>query len=203
MSLYVPFEFEADSQLQESIPTILAIPAIPEEQNSKNSKNSNPDLQTPHSLCVACGQTDRWDDSGIWRCRQCWPEPLTQAARHAAEREQAHFVAQRQAQRTSASRPKPRDLRLGPVLPPCAACGELRHWHDHATKTWLCWTCTPPVFRKRDHVILVGLCEPLDAPVCQAPCQAPEGGDLDTTETTYKEWGQRVMTWTQAPEEVR
>jgi hypothetical protein len=102
---------------------------------------------TPYLPCAVCGQVDRWDDRGIWRCRQCWPEPLTQAARRAEEREQAHLSAQGQAQHTSVARPKPRDPSLGPVLPPCVVCGELRHWHDHETDTWQCWMCTPPMLR--------------------------------------------------------
>src|SRR5205085_2244504 len=28
---------------------------------------------TPHYPCVVCGNTDRWEDRGIWRCRRCWP----------------------------------------------------------------------------------------------------------------------------------
>lgn len=28
---------------------------------------------TPSYPCVVCGSTDRWEDRGIWRCRQCWP----------------------------------------------------------------------------------------------------------------------------------
>jgi hypothetical protein len=137
------------------------------------------DPLSPHFPCIVCDTTDRWPDRGIWRCRQCWPGPLTQTARRAAEREQVHLAAQNQAQYTNAARLKPRDPRLGPILPPCAACGELRHWHDHDADTWQCWTCTPPVFRKRDHVLLVGLCEPLDVPVCQALAV----GDLDMTKT--------------------
>jgi hypothetical protein len=35
------------------------------------------------SPCVACGKQDRWDDAGIWRCKHCWPEPLTLKARQA------------------------------------------------------------------------------------------------------------------------
>ncbi|SRR6267378_4257822 len=109
-----------------------------------------PEPPTSYDSCVVCEDTDRWDDHGIWRCRRCWLEPGTQVARLAAEREQAHLAAQRQVQRTSESRPKPRDPRLGPILPPCAACGELRHWHNHATETWQCWACTPPALRKRN-----------------------------------------------------
>jgi hypothetical protein len=148
------------------------------------------DPLSPHFPCIVCDTTDRWPDRGIWRCRQCWPGPLTQTARRAAEREQADLAAQPQAHHTNAPRPKPRDPRLGPVLPPCVACGELRYWHDHDADIWKCWRCAPPVPRKRDHVLLVGLCEPLDAPVCQADWQALAVGDLGTTKTT-------------APEEVR
>ena len=34
--------------------------------------------------CVSCGGGTRWDDTGIWRCVVCWPEPLTMAARRHA-----------------------------------------------------------------------------------------------------------------------
>lgn len=43
---------------------------------SPNGK-SHPLLLTPQYPCVVCGQGDRWDDAGIWRCRHCWPDPLT------------------------------------------------------------------------------------------------------------------------------
>jgi hypothetical protein len=47
--------------------------------------------------------------------------------------------------RVARERPvKPRDPRLGPILPPCATCGDLRYWHDHDADSWHCWTCTPP-----------------------------------------------------------
>jgi hypothetical protein len=109
--------------------------------------SAKPESFMPHFPCVVCGAQDRWNDHGVWRCRQCWPEPLTQAARRVEEREQARLAVKSQAQRPSASRPKPRDPRLGPLLPPCPACGELQHWRDHDAKTWRCWTCAPPALR--------------------------------------------------------
>jgi hypothetical protein len=48
---------------------------------------------------------------------------------------------------------KPRDPRLGPILPPCATCGELRYWHEHETDRWRCWTCTPPPPRRQPVVM--------------------------------------------------
>jgi hypothetical protein len=55
----------------------------------------------------------------------------------------------RTAGRAARERPvKPRDPNLGPILPPCVTCGELRHWHEHTTDTWHCWTCTPPPPRR-------------------------------------------------------
>jgi hypothetical protein len=61
----------------------------------------------------------------------------------------------RPARRAALERPvKPRDPRLGPILPPCATCGELRYWHDHETETWQCWTCIPPVPRRHSPVAL-------------------------------------------------
>ena len=51
--------------------------------------------------------------------------------------------------RATRERPaKPRDPRLGPILPPCATCGALRYWHDHDADIWHCWTCTPPAPRR-------------------------------------------------------
>jgi len=49
------------------------MPAIPEAESSKNSTHSNPEPMTPCYPCVVCGSTDRWEERGIWRCRQCWP----------------------------------------------------------------------------------------------------------------------------------
>ena len=31
------------------------------------------ELLTQYYPCVVCGAQDRWNDRGIWRCRQCWP----------------------------------------------------------------------------------------------------------------------------------
>lgn len=116
---------------------------------SNPSQATTPDPLTQYYPCVVCRKTERWDDHGIWRCLACWPEPVTQSARLAAAHDQAPLAAQHQAQRTSESRPKPRDPRLGPILPPCATCGELRHWHNHQTGTYDCWTCTPPPMLER------------------------------------------------------
>lgn len=33
---------------------------------------------------------------------------------------------------------------LGPILPPCGICGELRAWLDRDADTWRCWACVPP-----------------------------------------------------------
>jgi hypothetical protein len=38
---------------------------------------------TPQHPCVVCSSTERWGDAGIWRCKTCWPTPLSQAARRA------------------------------------------------------------------------------------------------------------------------
>ena len=40
----------------------------------------------PHDLppCAVCGGADRWLDIDVWRCRACWPDPLTASARRAA-----------------------------------------------------------------------------------------------------------------------
>jgi ribosomal protein L37AE/L43A len=46
------------------------------------------------------------------------------------------------------AQPSKRDLEhLGPILPACPACGEMRYWHNHATDVWECWTCVPPRLR--------------------------------------------------------
>ena len=34
---------------------------------------TRPEPLTPHYPCVVCGNTDRWEDREIWRCRRCWP----------------------------------------------------------------------------------------------------------------------------------
>jgi hypothetical protein len=36
---------------------------------------------------------------------------------------------------------------LGPILPPCEMCGELRVWLDRDAATWRCWACVPPLLR--------------------------------------------------------
>lgn len=36
---------------------------------------------------------------------------------------------------------------LGPILPPCRACGDLRMWFDRETEQWRCWACVPPMLR--------------------------------------------------------
>jgi hypothetical protein len=94
---------------------------------------------TPHSPCVVCAGTDRWDDAGVWRCRACCPEPASRAARQAAALERMRA----QAPTRTRMHTKPRDKHLGPLLSLCG-CGDLRYWHNHATDTWHCWTCVPP-----------------------------------------------------------
>jgi hypothetical protein len=32
-----------------------------------------PEPLTQSYPCVVCGGTERWDDTGIWRCVACWP----------------------------------------------------------------------------------------------------------------------------------
>jgi hypothetical protein len=36
---------------------------------------------------------------------------------------------------------------LGPILPGCGVCGELRMWLDRDMDEWRCWTCIPPRLR--------------------------------------------------------
>jgi hypothetical protein len=46
------------------------------------------------------------------------------------------------------AQPPTRDLHhLGPILPACPACGDLRYWHAQAVDVWQCWTCVPPTLR--------------------------------------------------------
>jgi hypothetical protein len=37
------------------------------------AKTRRPQPLDPDYSCVVCGQTDRWNDRGIWRCVACWP----------------------------------------------------------------------------------------------------------------------------------
>jgi len=63
-----------------------ATPATPEKIESPSFREqtvSQIALLLPLSPCAVCGQDERWDDAGIWRCRACWPMPLTEAARKA------------------------------------------------------------------------------------------------------------------------
>ncbi len=44
---------------------------------------ARPNPLTPFYPCVRCGNTDRWDDAGIWRCLACWPPgSLGKQAKH-------------------------------------------------------------------------------------------------------------------------
>jgi hypothetical protein len=122
---------------------IFATPATPAD---KSSKSSNPEPLTQYYSCLVCGRPQRWDDRGIWRCRPCWPDPLTATA-HADEQAERARLAVEVNVRTALPRTKPRDPRLGPILPPCVACGALQYWHDHARDVWQCWACVPPEVR--------------------------------------------------------
>ncbi len=37
--------------------------------------------------CAVCGQADRWDDAGIWRCVECETAPSTERLRELARRD--------------------------------------------------------------------------------------------------------------------
>jgi hypothetical protein len=57
------------------------------EDSSLNSQSSQvadtyiSEPLTEHYPCTVCGSTDRWLDVDVWRCKACWPTPLTAAAR--------------------------------------------------------------------------------------------------------------------------
>jgi hypothetical protein len=101
--------------------------------------------KTDTTPCALCGGSERWYDGGVLRCPHCWPEALTRPAREAEERE--HALCMHEVEHGS-YRPKvkPRDPRLGPILPFCG-CGDTRYWHDHITERYQCWTCVPPLVR--------------------------------------------------------
>jgi hypothetical protein len=107
-----------------------------------------PQPLSPRFPCVACGKTARWNDHGLWRCVHCWPAALTPGAHWAKAACQARREASEHQTRPLESPARRRDPRLGPILPPCALCGELRRWHDPQTGDWPCWTCTPPATRR-------------------------------------------------------
>jgi hypothetical protein len=44
-----------------------------------------PEPLTQYSPCAVCGSTDRWNDGDVWRCRTCWPSPLTAATLRAEQ----------------------------------------------------------------------------------------------------------------------
>ena len=50
---------------------------MPPTQSETGAGDGSPEPLTPAYPCVVCGQTERWDDHGIWRCKACWPQPLT------------------------------------------------------------------------------------------------------------------------------
>jgi hypothetical protein len=107
------------------------------------------------SALAAQGQVAYQPDE-IWQLRDLKasdPQPFSEKLRalHQAKSlfdatvmHEALPATGRTARREARERPaKPRDPRLGPILPPCV-CGELRYWHDHDADSWHCWTCTPP-----------------------------------------------------------
>jgi hypothetical protein len=66
----------------------------------KTTARSQHDTPPPQP-CYACQGTQRWNDAGIWRCRACWPTPLTTQARKGTKKwaalywqEEAKRVAQ-------------------------------------------------------------------------------------------------------------
>jgi len=107
-----------------------------------------PEPLSPTSPCMICGKAERWNDAGIWRFVHCWPEALAPATRLAEAVNQAWREPQEHSTRIPESTARSRDPSLGPILPPCAICGELRRWHDQKTGDWPCWTCTPPAIRR-------------------------------------------------------
>jgi hypothetical protein len=132
---------QAIRQHKAALLTLLAQPAPANDTAATvpSAPQACPEPLAPFSSCAVCSGTERWNDDGVWRCRACWPEPVTHAAR------QAEALEQSRAQTPTRTRghSKPRDPQLGPILPFCG-CGDHRYWHDHTTDAWHCWTCVPP-----------------------------------------------------------
>jgi len=77
--------------LQETAPGLTEedVPASPEPELPDVTHDGEDTAQTeapPSDLppCAVCGGADRWCDIDVWRCRACWPDPLTASARRAA-----------------------------------------------------------------------------------------------------------------------
>ena len=110
-----------------------------------------------HAAALAAQGQVAYQPDEIWHLRdlkgsdpQAFPAKLR--AIHQAKNlfnatisQDAHPAPAPEGRRRTSQRPaKQRDAALGPILPPCAACGELRHWHDRTKGHYVCWTCTPP-----------------------------------------------------------
>ena len=121
---------------------------------------------TQAAALAAQGQVVYQPDE-IWRLRDLQaPDPAAFPAKlraihqaktifGAAVTHEARPTTGRPARRAARERPaKPRDPRLGPILPPCATCGALRYWHDHDADIWHCWTCTPPAPRRHPSAVM-------------------------------------------------
>jgi hypothetical protein len=160
MSTYLEIAKQVEALLPKTPVVVLGKAPVAENPLPPFPKNAGgvPVPLAQHYPCVVCEGTDRWEDRGIWRCRHCWPDPLTASARAAAQAEAARLAAQgRPRHLTTQDQHCPDGHRWTVLdnftvsclacrlpLPPCATCGELRHWHDHATDQWHCWTCLPP-----------------------------------------------------------
>src|SRR5437899_1424089 len=101
---------QAIRQHKAALLTLLAQPAPANDTavTIQSAPQACPEPLTPFSACVVCGQTDRWDDHGIWRCQACWPEPVSRAARQAEALEQGRAQAPTRTRVHS----KPRDPHL-------------------------------------------------------------------------------------------
>jgi hypothetical protein len=114
-----------------------------------------------HAAALAVQGQVAYQPDELWRLRDLQaPDPAAFPAKlraihqaktifGAAVTHEARPPTGRPARRAARERPaKPRDPRLGPILPPCATCGALRYWHDHNADLWHCWTCRPPAPRR-------------------------------------------------------
>jgi hypothetical protein len=139
--LLTPALVDAMRQHKAALLGLLAAPSprIPDTDGIGNTDSTLMYWFDTTSPCRVCDSRDRWDDAGVWRCRACCPEPVTDTAR------QAEALERTRAQAPTCTRvhSKPRDPHLGPILAFCG-CGDNRYWHDHTNDAWHCWTCVPP-----------------------------------------------------------
>ena len=107
------------------VPPFVSFVSASEGACAAHSPGSPPPALLP---CAICGDVPRWSDMGIWRCRACWPTPLTAAARRAAARDPYTLVE---------------PPRWWADDGECFSCHGALFWHS-ASGVELCLTCHPP-----------------------------------------------------------